>query len=74
MLRIQSPHCRIVLGDFNETGFEAMQEVHGVIYGDSHSLGSLKIADAEVILKRAYSDLEMVVTPLNITYIASRKK
>lgn len=74
LLRIHNPRGTLILGDFTETGFEAMQEVHRVIYGNDHPRGSLKITGAESIIRQTYSSVETVVTPLNITYIASRKK
>lgn len=74
LLRIHNPQGTLILGDFNETGFEVMQEVHRVIYGNDHPRGSLKITDAESVIRQTYSSVATVVTPLNITYIASRKK
>lgn len=74
LLRVHSAAGTLVLGDFNETGFEVMQNLHRIIYRNDHPRGSLKISDAQQVIKSAYSDVEMVVTPLNITYIASRKK
>ena len=36
--------------------------------------GTLGINDVEPIIKRTYSEVRTVVTPLNIIYIASCKK
>lgn len=51
-----------------------MQRLHKAAYLIDHSSGFLKIADARTILDNAYPVIREVVTPPNISYIASRKQ
>ncbi|MBF8295988.1 MAG: class SAM-dependent methyltransferase [Bacteroidetes bacterium] len=73
LLRVHDRSGTLVIGDFNETGFETMQKLHQAIYGNDHPLGSMKISEVEPILRRHYVDVKVVLTPLNISFIASGK-
>jgi ubiquinone/menaquinone biosynthesis C-methylase UbiE len=74
LLRIHIPAGTLILGDFSETGFDIMQRLHQATDRSNHPRGTLRITDVEPIIKRTYSDVRTVVTPLNIIYIASCKK
>ena len=64
----------LVVGDFSETGFTTFHRLHRAVYGNDHTEGFLKMADARSLLANAYHVIREVVTPLNITYIASRNR
>ncbi|MDP2886931.1 MAG: class I SAM-dependent methyltransferase [Ignavibacteria bacterium] len=74
LLRIHNPAGTLILGDFNETGFDVMQRLHQATDRSDHPRGTLRITNVEQIIKRTYSEVRTVVTPLNIIYIASCKK
>ena len=74
LLRVHDRSGVLVLGDFNDTGFEAMQNLHQTLHGNDHPRGLLKISEAEPVLRSHYSDVKIVLTPLNISLIASGKK
>jgi ubiquinone/menaquinone biosynthesis C-methylase UbiE len=74
LLRIHDRSGTVVVGDFNETGFTAMQNVHQSIYKNDHPRGLMKITAVESILREHYSDVRVVLTPLNISLIATGKK
>jgi len=74
LLRIHGPAGTLIICDFNETGFDVMQRLHQATDGSNHPRGTLGINDVEPIIKRTYSEVRTVVTPLNIFYIASCKK
>jgi ubiquinone/menaquinone biosynthesis C-methylase UbiE len=73
LLRVHDRSGVLILGDFNETGFATMQKLHRAIYGNDHPLGSMKISEAEPLLRNLYSDVRIVRTPLNLSLIASGK-
>ena len=74
LLRIHGPGGTLIIGDFNETGLNVMQRLHQATDGSNHPRGTLGINDVEPIIKRTYSEVRTVVTPLNIFYIATCKK
>lgn len=74
ILRVHSGKGPLVLGDFNEAGFDAMQRLHRLVHHKDHPRGSLSMGDARVKLEEAYSGLIEKATPLNTSIIASDKK
>ena len=74
LIRVHDPEGTLVLGDFNERGFEVMQRLHRAVYGNDHPKGFLKMAETKSILQKSYDVIRDVVTPLNITYIGTHKK
>ncbi len=74
MIRVHARDGTLVVGDFSETGFTTFHRLHRAVYGNDHTEGFLKMADARSLLANAYHVIREVVTPLNITYIASRNR
>jgi len=74
ILRVHDRSGVLLLGDFNDTGFETMQNLHRTLHGRDHPRGIMKISEAERILRRHYSNVKIVLTPLNISLIASGGK
>ncbi len=74
LIRVHDPDGTIVIGDFNELGFEVMQRLHRAVYRNDHARGFLKMADLAPLLQKSYDVMHEVVTPLNISYIAAHKK
>ena len=74
LIRAHDPGGTIILGDFNELGFDVMQRLHRAVYGNDHHQGFLKMAELRPLLQESYSVIREVVTPLNISYIAAHKK
>jgi ubiquinone/menaquinone biosynthesis C-methylase UbiE len=74
ILRIHDRSGVLLLGDFNDTGFETMQNVHRTLHGNNHPRGLMKISEAEPFVRSHYSNVKVVLTPLNISLIASGKK
>jgi ubiquinone/menaquinone biosynthesis C-methylase UbiE len=74
LIRVHDPRGTLVLGDFNELGFEVMQRLHRAVYGNDHPQGFLKMAELRSVLQESYDVIHDVVTPLNISYIAAHKK
>lgn len=74
LLRVHDRSGTLVIGDFNETGFETMQKLHQAIYGNDHPRGLMKISEVEPVLRRLYEDVKVVSTLLNTSLIASGKR
>lgn len=73
MIRILSPNGTMVLGDFNKTGFQAMQKIHEIVYHNNHSQGFITMEQVKQIFVGMFSSLTEVQTPLNDIVIASYK-
>lgn len=71
ILRIHDRSGTLVIGDFNERGFEAMQKVHEQIYGNDHPRGLIKMSELEPLLRGHYKEVKVVHTPLNISFVAT---
>jgi ubiquinone/menaquinone biosynthesis C-methylase UbiE len=74
LLRVHDRSGTLIMGDFNESGFETMQKLHQAIYGNDHPRRLMKICETEPLLRTRYKDVKTVQTPLNITFIASGTK
>lgn len=74
ILRVHDRSGVLILGDFNATGFETMQLLHRTLHGNDHPRGLMKISEAESHIRNHYSDVKVVLTPLNISLIARGKK
>ncbi len=71
ILRVHSGVGPLVVGDFNETGFRMMQQLHRLVYRDDHPRGHMPVSAARELLERRYSRINTLATPLNDTVIAS---
>jgi ubiquinone/menaquinone biosynthesis C-methylase UbiE len=74
LMRVHDRQGILIIGDFNETGFAAMQRVHHAIYGDAHREGFLKMEEVRQLLSPNYPVIHEVVTALNISYIATGRQ
>jgi ubiquinone/menaquinone biosynthesis C-methylase UbiE len=70
MVRVLEPGGVLVIGDFNEAGFVALQHVHQRLHRRDHPRGFLPMAEVEAILRRSLLVRE-VHTPLLTACIAS---
>ncbi len=73
MIRIAHHNGHLVIGDFNRTGFDAMQKIHQTVYHNDHSEGTITSEAIKEILERSFDSIRTVATPLNITFIATKK-
>ena len=74
IFRVHSGKGPLVVGDFNEAGFEAMQRLHRLVHHKDHPRGTMPMRDAQGIIGQAYSLTTEIATPLNSSLIASGKK
>ena len=74
ILRVHDRSGVLVLGDFNDTGFKTMQCLHRTLRGNDHPRGVMKVSEAESRIRNHYTNVKIVLTPLNISLIASGKK
>lgn len=71
LLRVPDPRGVLILGDFNETGFEVMERLHQVVYAGHHSLGTMSMKEIEPVLQSRYRYVRSIETPLNTSFVAS---
>jgi ubiquinone/menaquinone biosynthesis C-methylase UbiE len=74
LIRVHDPGGTIILGDFNDLGFDVMQRLHQAVYRNDHPRGFLKMAELRLLLQESYDVIHETVTPLNISYTAAHKK
>jgi len=74
LLRVHSGEGPLVLGDFNERGFDVMQQLHRVVYRNDHPRGHMPIHEAKNLIERRYARVQSLATPLNETMIATARK
>lgn len=73
MIRVIHPNGTLVIGDFNRTGFDAMQEIHRIVYKNDHNEGTITMQEVKQMLVGSFDSVKEVQTPLNRTLIASQK-
>ncbi len=74
MIRVARPDGSLVIGDFNRTGFDAMQKIHQTAYHNDHHEGLITLDEIERILSLSFHTVRSFPTPLNVTYVASDKR
>lgn len=74
MIRVIRPDGSLVIGDFNRTGFDAMQKIHQTVYHNDHQEGLISLDEIERLLSSSFHTVRSFSTPLNVTYIASNKQ
>jgi ubiquinone/menaquinone biosynthesis C-methylase UbiE len=72
MVRVLEPGGVLVIADFNEAGFVALQQVHQKLNRRDHPRGFLPMADVEAILRRRALLVRDLHTPLLTGCIATR--
>ncbi len=74
MIRVMNSNGTLVIGDFNQTGFDSMQKIHEIVYHNDHKEGSISTDEIVRVLTDSFQTVRSVTTPLNITYFASGKQ
>lgn len=74
MVRIVHHNGHLVVGDFNRTGFDVMQKIHQTVYHNDHSEGTISNEEIKEILVRSFETIRTIITPLNITFVATQKR
>lgn len=74
MIRVLHPEGRLIVGDFNQTGFDLMQKVHHTVYHNDHTTGSMSMQEVEQNIRSSFKEVQIQSTPLNITVFAYGKK
>jgi ubiquinone/menaquinone biosynthesis C-methylase UbiE len=74
MIRVLHPEGRLIVGDFNPTGFDMMQKIHHIVYHNDHTTGSMSMQEVETIIRLSFTEVRIQPTPLNITVFASGKR
>jgi ubiquinone/menaquinone biosynthesis C-methylase UbiE len=72
MVRVLEPGGVLVIADFNEAGFVALQHVHRKLNRRDHPRGFLPMADVKAILRRRSLLVRDLRTPLLTGCIATR--
>jgi ubiquinone/menaquinone biosynthesis C-methylase UbiE len=72
MARVLAPGGRLVIADFNDAGFAALQHVHQTLHGRNHPRGSLPMAALPALLPPGSFHLREIRTPLLTADIAVR--
>lgn len=69
LLRVRHPEGRLLIADFNETGFDVMQRLEQEVYRRDHPRGSMPIAEVERTLQEAGIQFERFETGLNVAVV-----
>jgi ubiquinone/menaquinone biosynthesis C-methylase UbiE len=72
MVRVLAPGGVLVIADFNDAGFAALQHVHQTLHHRDHPRGFLPMADVAALLRRRALSVRDARTPLLTACIAAR--
>ena len=73
LIRVNSPGGKFLLADFNNEGFDLMDKVHQIKYGQNHTRGNFSWDEIKEVLSSVYKSVKEVNTRLNKGFIASNK-
>jgi ubiquinone/menaquinone biosynthesis C-methylase UbiE len=73
LVRITQPEGRLIVGDFNRTGFDVMQRIHELVYHNDHNEGDISPEEIHRHLSLSFQSVSTIETPLNRTFLATRK-
>lgn len=71
--RVTHPDGTFVVGDFNDTGFRVMQEIHTMLFGRDHSRGKLSMTELWDVISDSWSSIQTIETPLNVSFVCRGK-
>ncbi len=74
LIRVHSSSGILLIADFNQKGFDVMDEVHLHKYGEPHTRGNFSWEETKEIIKSSYKNVDEIETTLNHALIASNKK
>jgi ubiquinone/menaquinone biosynthesis C-methylase UbiE len=74
IIRVHSGTNSLVIGDFNDKGFDELDNAHRTIYGKNHTCGNFDIHKLKPLLGKYYQDIKEIHTTLNFSLIATNKK
>jgi ubiquinone/menaquinone biosynthesis C-methylase UbiE len=74
LIRVHSGDHSLIIGDFNDHGFDVLQNVHQTLHGKDHPRGTFNMQQLKPLLESIYSNVKEVQTTLDLTYIATGKK
>lgn len=73
LIRVHSGKGKLLLADFNKEGFDLMDRLHKVRYGNIHPRGSANWQALKDLLTKSYSSVEVTDTKLNTGFISQNK-
>ncbi len=73
LIRIHSGKGKMLLADFNDEGFDVMDRLHKVRYGNIHPRGSNNWNEIINLLTKSYSSVKVTDTQLNTGFISKNK-
>ncbi len=74
LIRVNSVNGKLVLADFNEEGFDVMDKLHKVRYGDIHPRGLNMWDELQNLLYDNYISVRKINTRLNRGFIVEDRK
>ncbi len=74
LIRIHSPKGKLLIADFNNEGFDQMDKIHKIKYGELHTRGNISWEQIEELVRISYKKIKIVKTPLNHGIVAESKK
>jgi ubiquinone/menaquinone biosynthesis C-methylase UbiE len=73
IIRIHTLSGKMLIADFNTTGFDIMDKLHSVRYNRLHQRGKIALSELQSILLQNYKNVIMISTELNTGFIVSGK-
>lgn len=74
MMRVHSGKGKLVISDFSKKGFELMQRIHEIIYGNDHRTGFITMEEIKELLCSEFISVRSLCSELNVSHVASGKK
>lgn len=73
LIRVHSVNGKLVLADFNAEGFDVMDKLHKIRYGDIHPRGLNTWDELKSLLNNNYRSVRRINTQLNTGFIVEGK-
>lgn len=73
IIRVHSKNGKMLIADFNQTGFDIMDRLHSVRYNRLHSRGTITLSEIKSVLLENYKNVSTINTELNTGFIVSEK-
>lgn len=74
IIRVHSKNGKMLIADFNQTGFDIMDRLHSVRYNRLHSRGTITLSEIKSVLLENYKNVSTINTELNTGFIVSEKQ
>lgn len=73
LIRVVKPAGKLLVADFNSTGFDVMDKLHLTKFNELHPRGKISSSEIKDVLQKHFTKVSVIETKLNTAFLAENK-